>query len=263
MAQKQKQHKQQKLTIIEFVGAPASGKTTLCSALHSHMLKNEHRAKNMWRVGQKLHFLRLRYKFLFADKELKELLYDYIDTLSDKKYAQFYADRILEFAYLVKLAKTKRIGKHHVHYALFNEGCVQFLAEMSAGEPLDNGSAELVQKIKDTVYKDCVTVLVQTETDEQTNLDRLINESRHAAEYAGMSEEDIIAILRNTKANIETAVAQFGFRKHIRIAVKDNLAEELHTLLHNLRHGEDAPKRQSTGTEEKMWSLHDWKSEDK
>ena len=235
------------MTIIEFTGTPGCGKTSLCRALEEHMISRRHSAVNLSLKKNPGLWHTLQYRTFSADKELKKAIGEYVSSLPQNAQAQAKreCDKILEFSYVLREEKAK---KHHAHYALFDEGCVQFLALSAGSDELTAEAALLAETVKRCLYSGNKTVIVHCTADEQDNIRRLLKHPNRADGFDRGTANEIAARLKQTEKNLLTAETDFGFRirTEIRIDLVHNALERLLDLLR----GGKKPHHQNSGQTE-------------
>ncbi len=254
------------MTIIEFTGTPGCGKTSLCRALAEHMISRGHHAKDM-SLGKSAGFWRkLKYRTFSVDKELKAALDEYLTTVPKDMLdqAKQMCDRILEFSYTLREEKAK---KHHAHYALFDEGCVQFLALTAGDSELSEEAALLAETVKRRIYSGNKTVIVHCSVDEATNIRRLMKHPDRPDGFDSGTADEIAARLKLSERNILAAETDFAFRIRTEVTI-DLVRNALDDLLAKLRgresrhhHSEqpdDVEKAQTSTSTSVLMSLKDF-----
>lgn len=176
--------------VIEFCGAPGTGKTTVCRFLEKELRAEGLKVKNLempqYSYGKiKKRLVKLAF---FFDKDCRRIMWaahKYL-TKADKADKKRWIGKILLAVYSAK--ESERNG---FDVATFEEGCIQYITSAVHGVPISEESLEFAKVVQDTIYRNREKILINCKLDLEENISRLKNRNRSGDRFSCGTEEEI------------------------------------------------------------------------
>lgn len=187
--------------LIEFCGAPGTGKTTVCRFLEKELKAEGLKVKNLempqYSYGKiKKRLVKLAF---FFDKDCRRIMWaahKYL-TKADKADKKRWVGKILLAVYSAK--ETERNG---FDVATFEEGCIQYITSAVHGVPISEESLEFAKVVVEAIYRNREEILINCKLELMENVSRLKNRNRSGDRFSCGTEEEIEARLKLKIENI-------------------------------------------------------------
>ena len=155
------------MKIVEFVGLPGSGKSTICKRYEYSLKKRQFIATNvqvqaLMLRGFKRRYVNLAIRSYPKCRKISAAARKYVPNIKEKE-AKAWIFRMNQMAYL--LDKYEKAG---LEYALMDEGFIQFVTSICHDEAMPESMIDFAHAIMDIVYtgRDCKFIYVETDKEE-------------------------------------------------------------------------------------------------
>lgn len=197
------------MTIIEFIGCPGSGKSTICKLLMEYLSDKGFSVGNIHRdeirngaLSRKL--LSAKSQLMPRTKSIRTAIDNYTKNISGYHGRGWERD-LLNAAY-----KLEQSYVRNMDYALFDEGPTQYVSAMMHDIEIDDNIEPLLSEINKHIYSHKV-IAFYIEADTKILLDRICKRDRSGDRFISDNKEEMRALIQLKEKNLRYLVSRLKY----------------------------------------------------
>lgn len=211
------------MIIIELLGTPGSGKSTLCGKIKSELTESGYKVEYeapvfseafSYKVMNRIRLFIYRY-FVATEKMRKGL--DLMKPYTGEIFGRYWTRRILET--YGKAASAERRG---ADVYLLDEGCMQYITSVYHDKKIDSLGIELAKVLCSEFYKDRA-LFIDCHIDIDENYRRLLARGRSQDRFLQGNDSSIKALLLQKRENLDEVI---GIAEPDKVIKRDNTNTE-------------------------------------
>lgn len=187
--------------IVEFVGLPGSGKTTMCKRYEWNLKKRQKIATNVQvqalifsGIKRRLFLLRV---FLYPKSiKIMSLARKHVPNYKSSE-AKAWLKRIQQILFLLDQYERQKL-----EYALMDEGFVQFVTSICHGEEISDSMMKFAQKVFEMAYKGRECKFLYVDVDKNEAMERIKKRNRPGDRFLADSDAEVLEKLRVKEGNL-------------------------------------------------------------
>ena len=219
------------MTIIEFIGSPGSGKSSICNRTMDHFEDMGLKVGNIHRdeirkgaVSRKI--LSAKSKFMPCTSSLRSAITEYTSKVPEYHGSVWERD-LLNAAYKLSCPYVRAMD-----YAFFDEGPTQYVSAMMNGIPINDDILPLIDTINDSIYKcDVIAFFIQLDVD--SIVERISKRNRSGDIYLSDDVDDMRSRITLKENNLRYLAEHLNYKEihYIDNIELENAALQVQTLI--------------------------------
>ena len=197
------------MTIIEFIGCPGSGKSTICKLLMEYLCDKGFSVGNIHRdeirngaLSRKL--LSAKSQLMPRTKSIRTAIDNYTKNISGYHGGVWERD-LLNAAY-----KLEQSYVRNMDYALFDEGPTQYVSAMIHDIEIDDNIKPMLTEMNNCIYRHKV-IAFYIEADFEALLERICKRDRSGDRFISDNKEEMYSRIQLKEKNLRYLVSHLNY----------------------------------------------------
>ncbi|MBR5762844.1 MAG: AAA family ATPase [Lachnospiraceae bacterium] len=189
------------MNIVEFVGLPGSGKSTICKKYEYSLKKRQFLATNVQVQALMLRGVKRRLVYFAVHyypkcRKVAAAAKKYVPNLKDKE-VKAWIFRMKQIVYLLD-----KYEKEGLEYAVMDEGFIQFITSLCHDEAMPAPMMDFAKAVMDIVYTGRNCKFIYVETDKEEIIKRIRERNRPGDRFLSDSDEVMMGRLELKENNL-------------------------------------------------------------